>query len=178
MQPVRRCLILLTSGFASILVQVSAQPIVSRWTDPSPHKVVMIRNKGVALESLDWGGRGEAMLLLAGLGSSAHIYDNFAVRFTDRFRVVALTRRGLGQSDTPENGYDMLTLVDDIRQCMDALGINRAVVVGHSFGAAEAAVFARTYPDRVVKVVYLDGAYEPSPERHELMRTAGRLWPS
>lgn len=148
------------------------------WVDPSPHRILTVQNKGVSLECLDWAGPGETLLLLAGLGSSGHIYDDFAARFTDRFRVVALTRRGLGKSDKPADGYDMASLVDDIRQCLDTLGIKHAVVVGHSFGATEAAVFARAYPDRVSKVVYLDGAYAPSAERLALMRLAGPLMPS
>lgn len=158
-------------------------PILSRanepdWVDPSPHKILTVQNKGVSFECLDWEGTGETMLLLAGLGSSGHIYDDFAAKFTDRFRVVALTRRGLGKSDKPTEGYDMATLVDDIRQSLDTLGIKHAVVVGHSFGAVEAAVFARSHPDRVSKVVYLDGAYAPSAERLTLMRQAGPLMPS
>jgi pimeloyl-ACP methyl ester carboxylesterase len=58
----------------------------------------------------------------------------------------------------------MNTLVEDIRQAMDALVIDRAIVAGHSFGAREAAALAILYPDRVSKVVYLDGAYELSPD--------------
>lgn len=167
-----RLILFLFFGFAV------ARADAAEWTDLSPHKVVRIQSEGLSLECLDWGGSGEALLLLAGLGSSAHIYDDFALKFTDRFRVVALTRRGLGQSDAAPAGYDMPLLTGDILHCLDALGIKQAVIVGHSFGAVEAAVFARSYPDRVSKLVYLDGAYTPSPERHELLQAAGRLMPS
>ena len=63
---------------------------------------------GVRLHYLDFGGPAGAptILFLAGLGNTAHSFDDFAPRFTDKFHVVALTRRGFGESDHPESGYD------------------------------------------------------------------------
>src|SRR6266567_6188592 len=52
----------------------------------------------VTLEVLDWGGRGPALVFLAGLGSTAHVFDTFAPQFTDRFHVLGITRRGFGAS--------------------------------------------------------------------------------
>lgn len=49
------------------------------WHDPSPHSVQMIAvDKGVQLEVLDWGGTGRPVVLLSGLGDTAHISDDFA----------------------------------------------------------------------------------------------------
>ena len=54
---------------------------------------------GVKLHYLDWDGKGEVLLSLPGLSCTARIFDGLAPKFTDHFRVLALTRRGFGQSD-------------------------------------------------------------------------------
>ena len=85
----------------------------SRWAnvndgyvDPTPHRVGYVTvAKGVRLEYLDFGGTGEPLVLLAGIGNTAHAYDDFAPAFTDRFHVVAITRRGFGASSHPDTGY-------------------------------------------------------------------------
>ena len=100
------------------------------------------------------------LLFLAGLGCTAHIFDRFAPRFVDKFHVLALTRRGHGESDYPETGYDIDTLTEDIRQFMDALKIDQAILVGHSMASVELSHFAALHPQRVLKLVYLDAAYD------------------
>src|SRR5687768_16921727 len=132
----------------------------SQWIDKSPHKIGFIRVNGIKLHYLDWGGKGETILLLTGFGDSAHIFDDLAPQFTDHFRVLGLTRRGHGQSDKPETGYDTATLVEDIRQFLEALNIKRVVLVGHSLAGDELTRFAGEHPARVVKLVYLDAAYD------------------
>jgi pimeloyl-ACP methyl ester carboxylesterase len=102
------------------------------------------------------------LLLLTGMGNSAHIYDDLAPQFTDRFRVIALTRRGHGQSDKPRTGYDTETLVEDIARFLDALKIERAHLAGHSLAGDELTRFAGRYPERVAKLVYLDAANDRS----------------
>ena len=76
-------------------------------------------------------------LTLAGLGNTVHIFDDFAPRFTWRFHAAGLTRRGFGDSDQPQSGYDAATLVEDIRQFLDTLAIKNAILVGHSFAVIE-----------------------------------------
>lgn len=133
---------------------------LGNWTDKSPHKSEFINVNSVRLHYLDWGGKGETMLFLHGLGDNPHIFDDLAPKFTNRFRVVGLTRRGHGQSEMPETGYDTATLVEDIRQFLDALKIERVVLVGHSIAGDELSRFAVVHPDRVIKLVYLDAAYD------------------
>lgn len=130
------------------------------WADKSPHKSGFVTANGIKLQYLDWGGKGKVLLFLAGVGNSAHIFDDIAPKFTDRFRVLALTRRGHGQSDKPATGYDITTLTEDIRQFMDQLRIKRATLVGHSFAGDEMTRFAGLYPERVDKLIYLDAAYD------------------
>jgi len=78
-----------------ISLSVNAQ---SDWNDKSPHKSAFLTVNNVKLHYLDWGGAGETLLFLHGMGDTAHIYDDLAPKFTNQFRVLALTRRGYGQS--------------------------------------------------------------------------------
>jgi non-heme chloroperoxidase len=139
-----------------------SQAASSQWIDKSPHKIGFVKVNGIRLHYLDWGGNGEAILFLTGFGDSAHIFDDLAPQFTDHFRVLGLTRRGHGKSDKPEIGYDTGTLVEDIRQFLDVMGVNRVTLVGHSLAGDEMTEFAGNYPDRLHKLVYLDAAYDHS----------------
>jgi len=122
----------------------------------SNHRSDFVNVNGIRLHYLDWGGNGPTLIFLAGMGCSAYIFNKFAPRFTDRFRVLALTRRGQGDSDYPETGYDADTLTEDIRQFMDRLNIEKAILAGHSLAGVELTHFAAMYPTRVEKLVYLD----------------------
>jgi non-heme chloroperoxidase len=128
--------------------------------DQSPHQSGLVRVNDIDLHYLDWGGSGDVLLFLAGMGCNAHIFDDLAPRFTDTFHVLALTRRGHGESDHPETGYDVDTLTEDIRQFLDALGIEKAILAGHSMANVELSHFSALYPERVLKLIYLDAAYD------------------
>jgi non-heme chloroperoxidase len=132
---------------------IAAQPGGS---DKSPYKSEFITVNGVRLHYLDWGGKGETMLFLHGIGDTAHTFDVFAPKFTNQFRVLALTRRGHGESEVPDSGYHTATRVEDIRQFLDALKISRVVLVGFSASGGEVTMFAGKHPARTIKAVYLD----------------------
>jgi pimeloyl-ACP methyl ester carboxylesterase len=103
--------------------------------EPAARRSDFVHVNGIKLHYLDWGGKGDAMIFLSGTGCSAHLYDHIAPRFGDRFRVLALTRRGQGASDYPESGYDADSLNDDILDFMDALELHQAALIGHSLAA-------------------------------------------
>ncbi len=130
--------------------------------DKSPHKSDFVNANGINLHYLDWGGTGDVLLFLAGKGCNAHIFDDFAPHFTDRFHVMALTRRGHGESDHPETGYDVDTLTEDICEFLDALGIEKVILAGHSMANVELSHFSALYPERVLKLIFLDAAYNRS----------------
>jgi pimeloyl-ACP methyl ester carboxylesterase len=132
-------------------------PNVCRF-DPSGHRVSFVTvEPGVHLEVLDWGGTGEILVLLAGLGDNAHVFDQFAYQFNDRFHVIGITRRGFGLSSQPAHGYDLATRARDDIAVLDKLKIREAVFVGHSIAGTELSELGAAYPDRVKKLVYLDG---------------------
>lgn len=121
-----------------------------------------MKANNIKLHYLDWGGNGEALIFLTGMGVSPHLFDDLAPKFNNRFRVLGLTRRGLGKSDKPTSGYDTATLTEDVHGFLDALNIKRATLVGWSLAGTEMTRFAEKYPQRVNRLVYLDSAYDYS----------------
>lgn len=158
---------------AAILTLAAGVYAQSANEKPSPEQPVaqFTTVNGVRLHYLDWGGKGETLLFLTALGGTANDFQPLAVKFTDHFRVLGLTRRGQGQSAKPDAGYDTPQLVEDIRAFLDQRKINRAILVGYSMAGNELTEFAVSYPRRVVKLVYLDAAYD-LPENAELGRKA------
>jgi pimeloyl-ACP methyl ester carboxylesterase len=119
------------------------------------HDTKFVFVNGVRLQYLDWRGTGDGLVFLHGIGDSPHAFDDLAVAFVDRFRVIAYARRGHGRSDV-RGPYDNDTLVADLRGLLDELGVQRAVLVGWSLGGNEITEFAARHPERVTGVVYLD----------------------
>ncbi|MCC7141361.1 MAG: alpha/beta hydrolase, partial [Candidatus Eisenbacteria bacterium] len=121
-----------------------------------------VQVNGAQLHYIDHGGTGPTMIFLAGLGNSAHIWDEFAPRFTDQCHVYAFTRRGFGESDQPDGGYDTCRLAEDVIALMDALQLTRATLVGHSVAGDELSEIGVRFPDRIDRLIYLDAAYDRS----------------
>jgi len=143
----------------SLLVPVYSQQSAS-WLDPSPRAVRFVTvDNNVRLEVLDWGGSGRPIVLLAGGGNTAHVFDEFALKLTADYHVYGITRRGFGASgfSATENVADRLG--DDIVAVIDALKLNRPILVGHSIAGTELSSVASRHPDRVAGLVYLDAAY-------------------
>ena len=115
---------------------------------------------GVKLEVLEWSDEGPPLVLLAGATRSAWSYINFAPHFTDRFRVIGITRRRVGRSDAPQEPFGIAELANDVIAVLDAFSIDRAFFIGHSFGGAELSQIALEHPERARKMVYLDGAWD------------------
>lgn len=114
---------------------------------------------GVSLEVIDWGGSGQPVVFLGGGGHTAREFDEFAPLLAGGYRVLGISRRGSGaSSDVPPDSLGQL--VDDIVAVIDSLQLERVVLVGHSFGGAEMALFGETHGERCAGLVYLDAAYD------------------
>ena len=136
----------------------SQQP--TAWKDSSPHVIRFISvAKDVRLEVLDWGGSGRPIVLLAGGGDTAHVFDDFAPKLTARHHVYGITRRGFGASGYSATEYGADRLGDDVLAVMDSLKLKRPVLVGHSIAGQEMSSVASRHPDRVAGLVYLEAAY-------------------
>jgi non-heme chloroperoxidase len=128
--------------------------------DPSPHRIQFVTvDKDVKLEVLDWGGRGRPVVLLTGLGNDAHVFDRFAPKLTGSYHVYGITRRGFGDSSAPSSGYSADRLGDDVLAVLDALKINRPILVGHSIAGEELSSVGSRHPERVAGLIYLDAGY-------------------
>jgi len=133
------------------------------WRDPAKHEASSITvDDGVQLEVLDFGGEGSPIVLVPGLGATAHSYDELAPRLAANHHVYAITRRGVGYSSKPDFGFDTARLAQDILQVMDALALKKVLLVGHSIAGEELSWLGGHYPGRFSGLVYLDAAYDRS----------------
>jgi pimeloyl-ACP methyl ester carboxylesterase len=126
-------------------------------TSPTDRRVP---GDGVTLHARDWGGEGPAVVLLHGLASNARIWDGVASRLAGAgFRAVALDQRGHGESDQPDAGYDFASVVADLAVALAALGLDRPLLAGHSWGASVALQYAADRPGGLAGLVLVDGGF-------------------
>lgn len=171
-----RCCAFALSFLLAVVTPASSQHV--EWKDPSPHSVtqVTVENE-VQLEVLDWGGSGPAIVLLAGLGDTAHVFDEFAQVLAARYRVVGLTRRGHGRSSSPASGYAFERLAEDVVRVIDAVGVKNPVIVGHSLAGEELHVLGARHSGQIAGLVYLDAAFNRA-DGSEDYDAAARTLPS
>jgi pimeloyl-ACP methyl ester carboxylesterase len=128
--------------------------------DGSPHVVRLVTvEPGIKVEVLDWSGSGRPVVFLAGLGDSAHIFDQFAPLLTAEYHVYGITRRGYGASSSPASGYEADRLGDDVLAVIDSLRLSKPVLIGHSIAGQELSSIGSRHPDKVGGLVYLDAGY-------------------
>ena len=147
----------------------------TEWRDPSPHTRQFIGvESNVKLEVLDWGGSGKPLVLIPGLGNTAHVFDKFAPKLSAAYHVYGITRRGFGDSSapTPAGGgtYAADRLGDDVLAVLEALKLNRPILAGHSLGGEELSSVGSRHPEKVAGLVYLDSP--GSARRAPFSRTA------
>ena len=113
--------------------------------------------RGLRLGYRDWGGPGDPIVLLHGLASTRHIWDLVAPILSPGYRVVGLDQRGHGESDKPDCGYGFQSIVADLRGFIAAMGLDRPLVVGHSWGAGVALALAAAHPEVARGICLVDG---------------------
>jgi pimeloyl-ACP methyl ester carboxylesterase len=121
--------------------------------------------EGGTLHAGMWRGADDAPTVLAAHGITAnHVsYTAIARHLAGDVMVVAPDLRGRGGSNAITGPFGITVHADDLVRVLDHLGIDRAVVVGHSMGAWVAATTATRHPDRVSAVVLVDGGYPLAP---------------
>jgi pimeloyl-ACP methyl ester carboxylesterase len=148
------------AGLAILIYPTLCAQEPAAWKDPSPHTPQFVTvEENVRLEVLDWGGSGRPVVFLAGLGNTAHVFDDFAPKLTDRYHVYGITRRGFGASSAPDAGYGADRLADDVLAVIDSLKIEKPVLAGHSLGGEELSSIGNRHPERVAGLIYLDAGY-------------------
>jgi pimeloyl-ACP methyl ester carboxylesterase len=102
-------------------------------------------------------GAGADMVLVHGfLGNQAVWHLQIAPQLRRYYRVTSYDLRGHGYSDVPPSGYTAGDMAADLLGLLDALGIQKPTLIGHSFGADVCMYFAHEYPDRVERLVALE----------------------
>lgn len=101
-------------------------------------------------------GRGPLMLFFHGITANSGTLAPLALRFADRFSVVAVDQRGHGHSDKPESGYEAADFAEDIAALINTLDRGPAILVGHSLGSRNSVTAAAKYPELVRSVVAID----------------------
>ena len=153
---------------ASLVSLLGATVSAKEDTTPARFTVQFVTvEKDVKLEVVDWGGSGRPVVLLAALGADAHIYTDFAPKLSGKYHVYGITRRGFGASSVPVTGYSADRLGDDVLAVIDALKLNRPVLVGHSMAGEELSSVGSRHPEKVAALIYLDAAeayafYDPA----------------
>ena len=122
------------------------------WT--SLKKDVRLPN-GVRLAYVELGNpAGKPLLLLHGYTDSSRSWS-LMVPYLSNYRLLIPDQRGHGASDAPACCYSTSVLADDARLFLDALGVERAAVAGHSMGSMVAIAMAAEHPERVSKVILI-----------------------
>lgn len=116
----------------------------------------IVTPSGLVVDYVDAGDpRGVPLVLLHGYTDSWRAWTPLIAQLPRRFRVIAVSQRGHGESGKPAGAYRLDEFALDLEGVLDALGVERAVVVGHSMGTLVATRFALDRPSRVHGLVLI-----------------------
>src|SRR5207248_1989 len=113
--------------------------------------------RGGTLRVAQWGDGDAVVLAIHGITASSMSWPAVARRLPHSHTVVAPDLRGRGDSAGLPGPWGMSQHAEDMVAVLDAIGVHRAVVTGHSMGAFVAVVLAAAHPDRVERLVLVDG---------------------
>ena len=126
--------------------------------DPAADKHVTLRE--LRFHYREYGSsQARPLVLLHGVASNSRIWITTAPLLAERFHVFALDQRGHGESAKPDSGYDFASVAGDAIAFIEALGLERPIVAGHSWGGNVAIELAATHPDLPAGIVLIDGGY-------------------
>lgn len=161
---IRVALALLLCVFASLGAPALAGPQFSQANWDGAKETVRLPN-GIRLAFVDTGNRrGEPLLLLHGYTDSSRSWSLVAPHLS-KYRLLIPDLRGHGRSDAPQCCYAPATLAEDARLLLDALGIERAAVAGHSLGSLAAMELAAAHPGLVTHLVLIGSTALPPVKR-------------
>jgi pimeloyl-ACP methyl ester carboxylesterase len=106
---------------------------------------------------------GKPVVLIHGYTDSARDWVPLVPYLSPHLRLILVDIRGHGRSDKPECCYTRLDFAYDIKLLLDALGVPRADIVGHSLGSIIAQTFAEYWPERTGRVVLISSTGGPRP---------------
>lgn len=138
-------------------------------------------SQGLRLHYADWGNVSAAPLILIHGGlDHCRNWDAVARELQPHFHVIAPDLRGHGDSDWAKgSSYSLSDNVYDLARLIDHAGLENAALVGHSMGGMVALAYTGTYPDKVLRLGVLDGAFlsatQPLPIHQQMSRWIDQL---
>lgn len=120
--------------------------------------------------------RGEAVVFIHGWPDSWFSFSRVLPLLPRHYRLLAVDQRGFGDSDRPESGYAIPDFAADVSAFLDALAIDRAALVGHSFGSLVARCATLAQPDRITRLALIGTGFPSSnPVVQELLASLREL---
>ena len=115
---------------------------------------------GVSLAAHEWPGTGPAIVCIHGLTANHVCWLSMVDLLAGKHRLIGYDLRGRGDSDKPPTGYSLDQHGRDLLALLDHFGLKKAVLMGHSLGAHIALKFSVAHPERVSKLVLVDGGID------------------
>ena len=124
-------------------------------TAPRSH---FIEHAGLRLHHLEWGREGrDAIVLVHGSRLHAHVWNDFARRFSDRYHIIAIDQRGHGESAWGGGEeYHLEDLCRDLHAHVQARKLSRFTLVGHSLGGRASLLYAHRHQSELERLVLVD----------------------
>ena len=148
-------------GLAAAAVVATLAPARSSAADPPTIAGLQSRfaDVGGSVTLHFWiGGKGRPVVLLHGWPETGYAWRGVAQRLvTAGYQVIVPDLRGFGNSSRPAEGYDLITVADDVRRLVrNELHLGPAVLIGHDWGGSTAAAWAGAHPDEVRRLVIIE----------------------
>jgi pimeloyl-ACP methyl ester carboxylesterase len=131
---------------------------------------------GVEIQLAQWEGEEKAILCIHGITANCRCWDVIADALSPSHTVLAMDLRGRGLSGAPSTGYSMEHHSRDILAVLDDLGLERVVLMGHSLGAFISLIFGAKHPERVDRIILVDGGGKLSED--QLVKVFAGIKPS
>ena len=133
------------------------QPAPAPQPGPGPESHFLDVN-GARLHHLDWGNpEAPPLVLVHGIRLHAHVWGDFCRRNRKAYHLLALDQRGHGDSGWAEGGrYSLHGYCEDLAAVMDARGLEKFTLIGHSLGARVSLLYTHLHPGRVARLVLVD----------------------
>lgn len=113
-------------------------------------------NNSMAISYLQWSDRGMPLLLLHGMADHALVWSSLGDYLSSNYQVIAPDLRGHGESGKPATGYHFQDYISDLRALINHLGWTQAHILGHSWSAKIAAIWATQQPEVFKSLILVD----------------------
>ncbi|MBN1845179.1 MAG: alpha/beta hydrolase [Sedimentisphaerales bacterium] len=155
-RPQRKCL-LLSLVVVSVLAGCQADKQAVRPVPYARWESASLTSNGIRLHYWRTGGASKPVMIMAhGITDYGLSWSSLAARFEAEYDVIMYDARGHGFSEKPDGPYDLASQVEDMVGLIQALDIDKPILVGHSLGSATAALAAATYPEMPRAVILED----------------------